>query len=268
MELSKVRLTPYPETAIPEGWEPTAKKSTSKRDPLPQPYSWYGRTDSVQHDTFAALAETETGLTIDSLKALTKNPDADGPVVEKVVKDLSGGMCRHCGWDLITKDGLYRLIWRDPRVVWVEAQGLTGKDFAAIPVYVPDFIKRSEKSIAAANAPKPEKAPKAPKEPKAPKAPKEGGAAPAPAEAAPGDQLAKIAAAGKMGELDESIVAFCDPTVHEPIKAFIDQWGLEGNRVIEHIADLQRNSMIKSGFYKKLKDLALVVNAPAASPAA
>lgn len=275
MELSKVRLTPYPEApGIPDGWEPTAKKSTSKRDPLPQPYSWYGRTDSIQHDTFAALAETETGLTIDGLKALVvKDPNADGAIVDKVVKDLSGGMCRHCGWDLISKDGMYRLIWRDPRKVWVASQELTGKDFNAIEVYVPDFIKRSQKQIEVANTPKPPKAPKEPKPPKAPKAPKapkEGGAAaPAAAEAAPGNQLAAVVAAGKMGELDEAIVAFCDPQIHVSIKEFVDSWGLEGNKVIEHIADLQRQNLIKSGFYKKLKDLAIAIaTPPAAAPAA
>lgn len=288
LTLQNVRLTPYDATeAIPAGFK-VAGEFKTRRAPSPMQYNWYSRWESVAHEVFhllaTALATKPEGYTLDELKALYPN-EADKAEVDKIINKFKGSWDhRHTGFDLVISENAtperFMLIWRDPRTAYAKEIGLEG-DFSAVPHQkTPSYVEKVPQLIEEARNPKPvvEKAPKAEKAPRAPKAPK----AVAEAQSAPAGgykaMFASIPAptiAGLEGDtvgaiLDNAIAKFVDPNavvegdaagtkVIDKLNATIDANGIEGEVFVDLVAKAQKQTAIKSGFYKICKDLAKVV---------
>jgi hypothetical protein len=200
--------------------------------------------------------------------------------VEEVFKLFHGGQPRHTGWDLVADEATgtrFKLIYRDPRVFYAKEQEITLEAGKVIEVVKePLYISKVKAIIEEARNPKPKPEPK-------PRAPRKadvskgevgstGKTVVKPSQdPPPGGYLKAVEAAGLIGDLNDAIAKLVEADTVEPVKALLDQQGLEGSAVIDAIAGWQRDGKIKSGFYRLVKEVVakmkVAPTAPAAAPA-
>lgn len=263
MKLEEVRIQPYETTALPEGYE-FASERRGRKNPVVSPWNWFARYNTPGHFIVHKLTTSPQGLTIDELKALVGTETTE---VDKVLEIFRSGAARFAGWDLIVDSATktrYQLIWRNPAEFYAVEQGLT-VDPATVETYkAPLYVTQVPALIEAANKPA------APPKEKAVRAPREKKNAPASnAPTAPaGGYLAEYDKYGLRQEILTLINQFVDEkssvtpkgaeapiNVRQAIADSIDKSGLEGSSVVEFIAFCQKESAIKAGLYRGLKEL-------------
>lgn len=278
LKLEEVLLTQYqPVETIPAGFKMVVEKSKGRRDPQPFPWNWYARYDSLQHELFAKLAASETGMTKDEMNALGGGEPDKVAKIEEVFKLFSGGQPRHTGWDLVADEATgtrFRLVYRDPRVHYCKEQEITLEEGKVIEIAKePLYVSKVKAAIEELRNPKPKPEPK-------PRAPRKADASKGEVgstgktevkpsqDPPPGGYLKAVEAAGLAGDLNTAITNLVEADTVEAVKTLLDQQGLEGSAVIDGIAALQREGKIKSGFYRLVKEVAAKMKAAPAAPAA